>query len=118
MTHTLELSALRRKNVARCTDSAGFNHPLSGWSVAEWGNATAGELGEACNLAKKLLRLRDGIPGNKQTPEELKAMFASELADTLIYLDLWAASQGIDLAEAVVKTFNAKSSEIGSDIKL
>ncbi len=34
-------------------------------------------------------------------------------AGTVIYLDLWAASQGIDLAQAICDEFNRKSEEIG-----
>jgi hypothetical protein len=75
--------------------------------------ATFGELGEAANVAKKLNRVRDGIPGNKQSASELRAKLANEIADAYIYLDLMAQSQGIDLSTAVVQTFNAKSLEIG-----
>ncbi|MGB0903188.1 hypothetical protein, partial [Halocynthiibacter sp.] len=71
------------------------------------------ELGEAANIAKKLNRVRDGITGNKETPEELRQKLAGEIADTFIYLDLLAQSQGIDLEDAVIRTFNAKSEEIG-----
>lgn len=114
----LDFLYLRDKNVQRCTSEKGFNHPLSGWSVGEWGVATAGELGEACNIAKKLLRVRDGVKGNKETEDELKDKLALEMADTIIYLDLWAASQGINLQNAIIQAFNNKSREIGSDIKL
>ncbi len=100
-------------NRTRCESPSGFNHPLSSWSLSDWFTATMGELGEAANIAKKLNRVRDGIPGNKQTPEELFVCLASELADTFIYLDLLAQSAGIDLPTAVVTTFEAKSKEIG-----
>jgi NTP pyrophosphatase (non-canonical NTP hydrolase) len=75
--------------------------------------ATLGELGEAANVAKKLNRVRDGIPGNKQSPEELQAMFADELADAYIYLDLMAQAAGIDLPAAIRSKFDRKSEEIG-----
>ena len=77
-----------------------------------------GELGDAANIAKTLNRVRDGIPGNKQAPDELKAAFKTEIADVLIYLDLLAQSQGFLLEDAVRETFNKKSGEIGCDIKL
>ena len=125
MTNNLNFASLRRKNIQRCTTPVtdkghpgGFGHSLESWSVAEWGNAAAGECGEACNVAKKMLRFRDGVAGNKYSLEEYKLMLASEIAGTLIYLDLWSASQGIDLAQAVVEEFNKKSDEIGSEIKL
>jgi NTP pyrophosphatase (non-canonical NTP hydrolase) len=112
----LTFSRLREINVKRC--ESGFGHKLDSWSVAEWGNATAGECGEACNVAKKILRFRDNVAGNKKSKAELEAELGNEIADILIYADLWAASQGIDLEKAVVETFNKKSDEIGSEFKL
>lgn len=132
MSMYLTFSYLRQKNVKRC--EGGFGHALDSWSVAEWGNAAQGEGGEAAeamialfamsslglvgNIAKKLLRFRDGIAGNKKSKEELLQDLATELAGTVIYMDLWAASQGIDLAAAIITEFNKKSSEIGSDVIL
>ena len=75
--------------------------------------ATFDELGEAANVAKKLNRVRDGIPGNAETEDELRAMLADELADTFIYLDLLAQSQGIDLMAAVEQKFQVTSDKIG-----
>lgn len=105
-------------NLRRCEAKNGFNHSIGDWSLSDWLTATMGELGEAANIAKKLNRVRDGIPGNSETPEELRAAFADELADTFIYLDLLAQSQGIVLEEAVVSKFNRTSEKIGYDIKL
>jgi len=136
----LTFDTLRTVNVQRCTDPSAFNHKLDSWSSAEWTNAMAGELGEvmevvgltalfffvaeggkACNIAKKMIRHRDGVAGNKGADldmEALKAKPASELADVLIYADLVAASQGIDLGEAVRATFNKKSEELGAKERL
>lgn len=69
----------------------------------------AGEAGEACNIVKKLNRERDGIIGNTKSVDALRADLADEIADTLIYLDLLAAREGIDLAEAVITKFNTVS---------
>lgn len=102
-------------NRRRCEGAKGFNHPLSGWSLSDWMTATMGELGEAANIAKKLNRVRDGIPGNKETPDALKKALADELADAFIYLDLCAQSQGIDLEDAVISKFNRTSKRIGYD---
>jgi hypothetical protein len=113
---SLSFDRLRAVSADRCR--TGFGHTLDSWSVAEWGNAAAGECGEACNVAKKILRFRDGVAGNKKTKEEYIADLASEIAGTVIYLDLWAASQGIDLGQAVIDEFNKKSIEIGSDRRL
>lgn len=112
----LSFARLREQNVLRCVRD--WKHSLDGWSVAEWGNATAGELGEACNIAKKMLRwdynIRTELAGKSR--DGYKADLANEIADTLLYLDLWAASEGINLEDAVREAFNNKSTEIGSEI--
>jgi NTP pyrophosphatase (non-canonical NTP hydrolase) len=106
-----------RVNRIRCEHPGGFAHKLDSWSLSDWFTATLGELGEAANIAKKLNRVRDGIPGNKETVEELRAKLARELADTFIYLDLLAQSAGIDLPAVVREVFNAKSDQLGCPIK-
>lgn len=100
-------------NRTRCESPTGFNHQLASWSASDWMTATLGELGEAANIIKKLNRVRDGIPGNKETPKELREKLKSELADTFIYLDLLAQSQGFELGDVVMETFDAKSRHIG-----
>ena len=107
------LEAFSKQNRTRCESPEGFNHALESWSLSDWITAVVGELGEAANIAKKLNRVRDGIPGNKESPDELRTKFARELADTFIYLDLLAQAAGIDLPATVVEVFNAKSAEIG-----
>jgi NTP pyrophosphatase (non-canonical NTP hydrolase) len=109
---------LEEQNIKRCESSAGFGHAIKSWSIAEWTNAAAGEMGEACNIAKKILRFRDGVAGNKKSEEEYRKDLAAEFADVIIYLSLAAAHQNIDLGEAVIDAFNNKSAEISSDIKL
>lgn len=103
-------------NKARCT--MGFKQELSDWSLSDWFTATMGELGEAANVAKKLNRARDGIPGNTLSEEELRVELRKEIADVFIYLDLLAQSEGIDLAEAVVSKFNETSEKINCAIKI
>ena len=73
------------------------------------GNELAGEVGEACNIIKKLERERMGIKGSRSTLEEL----AEELADVVICADLIAMSEGIDLKKAVAKKFNKTSENVG-----
>lgn len=85
-----------KRNLARCESPNGFNHPLNSWSLSDWLTATAGELGEAANIIKKLNRVRDGIPGNSETPEQLRNALAEELADVAIYLDLLTQAAGFD----------------------
>ena len=112
----LTFDELREANVKRCINSF---HGLDRWNVAEWGCATAGECGEACNVAKKLRRLvtnPDWKP--KDGDLNLTQQLADEIADLIIYADLWAASQGIDLGRAITTKFNRTSAEVGSGVKL
>ena len=116
MSHSLDLALLRRANVARQAayrNAKGETVDCSQWSLEDWFCSTLGELGEASNIAKKLNRVRDGILGNKESEPELRAALADEIADTFIYLDLLAQSQGISLEAAVVDKFNRTSAKIG-----
>lgn len=106
-----------KTNRERCESPKGFNHAINSWSLSDWITALVGELGEAANVAKKLNRVRDGIPGNTVSADELRSQFARELADTFIYLDLTAQAAGIDLPAVVAAVFNAKSEQIGSPIR-
>ncbi len=100
-------------NRARCESPQGFHHPLTGWSTSDWMTALVGEVGEAANVVKKLNRVRDGVPGNKLTPDELRGQLRRELGDVFVYLDLMAQSLGFSIADAAAEVFNAKSAEIG-----
>jgi NTP pyrophosphatase (non-canonical NTP hydrolase) len=71
------------------------------------GNELAGEVGEACNVIKKLARERLGLRGNRATKQQL----AEELADIIICADLIAMQAGIDLASAVLEKFNSTSAK-------
>lgn len=102
-----------QENRRRCESAKGFNHLLGSWSLSDWMTAAMGELGEAANVAKKLNRVRDGVPGNDKSPEELRSQLADELADTFIYLDLLCQSEGIVLAHAVRSKFDKTSRKIG-----
>lgn len=75
------------------------------WTILEWAGAMAGEAGEAANVAKKIRR--DGPSA------ELRQQLADEIADTLIYLDILAAQEGIDLELAVARKFNEVSRKKG-----
>lgn len=73
------------------------------------GNELAGEVGEACNVIKKLERERLGIAGSRSDVTAL----AAELADVLICADLIAMHYDIDLEVAVTRKFNATSAKVG-----
>ena len=50
----LSFSQLRRANISRCNTA--FPQKLGDWPLPYWGNALAGEVGEACNVIKKIMR--------------------------------------------------------------
>ena len=101
----LDLRPLRVANVKRCEDSFGM---CRDWSPSDWSNAMAGEVGETCNLTKKMSRGED-IP-----IEEI----AKEIADVVIYADLLAHRLGIDLSDAIRQKFNEVSQRVGSEVVL
>lgn len=107
------MSKFSLQNRIRCESKQGFSHPLYSWTLSDWLTATAGELGEAANIIKKLNRIRDGIPGNSETYGELRAMLADEIADTAIYLDLLAQAAGFDLDTIRDAKFAKTSEKIG-----
>lgn len=105
----LDLSALRPINVQRAKD--GFkcydNQPLTYWTTA-----LAGEVGELCNMIKKLQRVEKGGAdgGSSYTAKDItKEMLKEEIGGIAIYLDLLASLLEIDLEEAIMDTFNKKS---------
>lgn len=74
-------------------------------SLSYRGNELAGEVGEACNIIKKLERERMGIRGSRATVEQL----AEELADVVICVDLIAMRYDIDLGYSIAHKFNKTS---------
>ena len=65
----MNFKELREKNKARCNE---YFHALYQWDFSQWTNAMAGEVGEACNFSKKLLRLNSTIYSQKFTDKEKK----------------------------------------------
>jgi NTP pyrophosphatase (non-canonical NTP hydrolase) len=106
----LSLAELRHANVTRQSE----------WDrdgkidLSYRGNELAGEVGEACNVVKKLERERLGIRGSRDTVAHL----AEELADVVICVDLIAAAVGIQLDAAVRSKFNATSEKNGLKTRL
>lgn len=107
----LTFADLRETNLVRC--ARWHKGGVQDWSLSDWAVATAGELGEACNVVKKLNRERDGLVGNDKSLDDLRAQLADEIADTAIYLDLMAAREGIDLDAAIISKYNRTSEKNG-----
>lgn len=101
------LTRLRQLSVER-SEQCFF--PLDDWNVLEWAGAMAGEAGETANVAKKMRR--DG------SSPALQEQLGDEIADTIIYLDLLAASRGIDLEEVIARKFNRVSQKVGYEQEL
>ncbi|MGN7099347.1 MazG-like family protein [Brevundimonas diminuta] len=101
---------LRAANIARQNEWDQDNQITASYR----GNELAGEVGEACNIIKKLERERLGIRGSRATVDEL----ADELADVLICADLIAMHYRIDLDAAVARKFNATSEKVGLETRL
>ena len=85
------------------------------WNVLEWSGAAAGELGEACNVAKKIKRIDAKLARRKNESNRAKLVLklADEIADTIIYLDLLALREEINLPSAIVSKFNRTSKKFG-----
>lgn len=77
-------------------------------TLAYRGNELAGEVGELCNVLKKLERERLGIKGSRAT----KLQAEQELADVIICASLIANDLDIDLWQAVVEKFNTTSARV------
>lgn len=104
---TLDLKHLRALSVERAIK--GFNC-YDNQPITYWTTAVAGELGELCNMVKKLQRIAAG--GHSYTAKNITpAMLKEEIGGIFIYLDLLAARLDISTEEAIIETFNAKSIE-------
>ena len=94
VTNGLTFNTLRGANRARLVEFRNAKGQLShvdsdgsDWSLSDWTTATAGELGEAANLIKKVNR-------GDLSLDEARADLAEELADVMIYLDLQSRGRG------------------------
>lgn len=105
-----EYSSLQEANIARQKEW----DPDNRITLAYRGNELAGEVGEACNVIKKLERERLGINGSRDTVEHL----LEELADSVICSYLVAMHVGGDLEAAIVAKFNATSEKMNLKTRL
>lgn len=109
----IDLEQFRKVNVTRAIE--GFrcydNQPLTYWTTA-----LAGEVGELCNMIKKLQRVeKGGVDGGSsyKAADINKEKLKEEIGGIAIYLDLLASLLEIDLGNAMVETFNQKSRQQG-----
>lgn len=108
----LTFNELRTKSIERNKET--YDDALNTASLSYFGNALAGEVGETCNLIKKIDRAKlidkftDVIPASE---------VGKELADIIIYADLIATKLGLSLGECVKQKFNEVSERLGSEVK-
>lgn len=89
----------------------------SDWNLAEWTNAVAGEVGEACNLAKKIVRGDFGAPGSLEYKLALREL-AKEFADVVTYADIACTRAGHQLGQVTREKFNEVSERVGCEVWL
>lgn len=83
-------------------------------SLSYLGNELAGEVGELCNVLKKLERESLGMIGSKASMQDLK----DEAGDVIICLDAILNTYGISLRSAAFEKFNKTSDKYGIKTKL
>lgn len=105
----LNLKALREASVERAKE--GFktydNVPLTFFTTA-----IAGEVGELCNLIKKLERAKVGgldAGTTVKVADISPQMLKEEFGGIIIYLDLLASLMNVSLEDAIIYAFNDKS---------
>lgn len=103
---------LRQANIDRDAD---VFHEIDTWTPSQWAVAMAGEIGEALNWLKKLNRKRKIDEG--EAALYIKEV-SHELADAIVYMDLFAQSLHIDLPTAIREKFNIVSEREGSSVRL
>lgn len=116
----LTFSRLHHVNARRCGEAF---HAIGAWTPTDWACALAGEVGEACNIIKKMRRLETSMTaaasvaaakGEHSDTLLLTDELADELADAVMYIDLLATRMGIYLEGAIVRKFNKVSRIVGS----
>lgn len=100
------LDSLRVKNTKRCK----MLFPnIRKEPLIYWTNAIAGEVGELCNITKKIVR------GDKDV-HYVRKDIEKELADIVIYIDLFCGILNLDIEKIVKEKFNEKSKLWNSSI--
>ena len=95
-----------------CENRTGKDYPhCSKWGPDQWAVALIGEVGEAANFQKKYNR-------GTISKEEFTEAVGKELADTIMYLVLWAGSVGIRLEDVTIDKYNEVSERVNSAFRL
>lgn len=111
----LSFKALRHYNRQRDLEFQGrITDEQEEWNIVDRSNELAGEVGELCNMVKKVRRARLGMQRSDVTIEDI----AEEIADIIICVDLFAMDLDIDLNKWVTGKFNRSSEKFGLDTKI
>lgn len=105
-------TSLREANAARQVLWNGGEHKSNGPLYAA--TELAGEVGELCNVVKKLEREKRGLAGSRATRGQLE----DEIGDVLICLDLLASEYGVDINVAAGRKFNKTSEKLGFPVAM
>ncbi|SRR5260221_12115812 len=105
-----KLAAANKSRVERWHGPVG----VISWEPEMWACAAAGEMGEYCNVIKKLKRHKDGLQQkgvyidhtHSAIHQNLIKDAAMEIGDIVVYLDLNAQRLGLTLEECIRSTFN------------
>ena len=95
----------------------------SPWTLADYSNALAGEVGEICNKIKKIRRIELGHSGGqlRNQPREVGPLIEElrgELGGAFVYLLSLADALCVDLTDAIREEFNKVSDEQGFAVKM
>lgn len=101
----MNFELLTRMNVERC--ARWHKGGVTEWRPEQWFLATVGEMGETANALKKLWRIENDMPNissserQLSTREDAIAVIGEEIADTVIYLNLFATVIKCKLKETI-----------------
>lgn len=109
--------ALSISDIVAASASRSDRWMVEDWTLLEWTGAMAGEVGEACNAAKKLKRLQGGMRSlDAAGPHRVAALemqVAKEAADGILYGVLVFAKLELNLEDVLRQVFNEKSELYG-----
>lgn len=94
-----------------------FYDPIQSWYYTDWACALAGEVGELCNIIKKMRRVSTNqselIELQHMAVDDVKkfsSMLREEIYDCYVYLDLLTQRLGMDMSDLLEEQYyeNAK----------
>lgn len=95
-----------------CLDGA-EHYKLRSFNLGVGALALAKETGKLCDVVKKLNRVRDGLPGNKVTADDLRGQLICYIGNIGGALSWLAFAAGLNLQLCVRNKFNQVSERMG-----